>query len=110
MKSLVISGSKGSNINVSQFTACVGQQNVEGKSIPFGFCDRSLPNFSKYNYTSQSRGFVENSYVSGLRSDKFFFHAMEGREGLIDTAIKTAETGYIQRSFRRCHGSSWSFC
>uniref|UniRef100_A0A1I8JBC4 DNA-directed RNA polymerase subunit n=1 Tax=Macrostomum lignano TaxID=282301 RepID=A0A1I8JBC4_9PLAT len=77
--------------------ACVGQQNVEGKRIPFGFCHRTLPHFIKDDYGPESRGFVENSYLAGLTPTEFYFHAMGGREGLIDTAVKTAETGYIQR-------------
>ncbi|KAF2140024.1 uncharacterized protein K452DRAFT_299980 [Aplosporella prunicola CBS 121167] len=91
------SGSKGSTINLSQMTAVVGQQSVEGKRIPFGFKYRTLPHFSKDDFSSESRGFVENSYLRGLTPSEFFFHAMAGREGLIDTAVKTAETGYIQR-------------
>ncbi|KAI9230657.1 MAG: DNA-directed RNA polymerase II subunit RPB1 [Piptocephalis tieghemiana] len=96
-KQMVIAGSKGSNINICQMTACVGQQNVEGKRIPYGFRQRSLPHFHKDDYSPESRGFVENSYLRGLTPTEFFFHAMGGREGLIDTAVKTAETGYIQR-------------
>ena len=91
------SGSKGSVINISQMTATVGQQAVEGKRVPFGFKYRSLPHFPKDDYSPASRGFVENSYLRGLTPSEFFFHAMAGREGLIDTAVKTAETGYIQR-------------
>ena len=68
----------------------MGQQNVEGKRIPFGFSYRSLPHFLKDDYGPESRGFVENSYLSGLTPQEFFFHAMGGREGLIDTAVKTA--------------------
>ena len=78
-------------------TACVGQQNVEGRRIAFGFRHRTLPHFNKDDYGPESRGFVENSYLRGLTPQEFFFHAMGGREGLIDTAVKTAETGYIQR-------------
>ena len=91
------SGSKGSQINISQMTASVGQQNVEGKRIPFGFKYRTLPHFTKDDYSPEACGFVENSYLRGLTPTEFFFHAMSGREGLIDTAVKTAETGYIQR-------------
>lgn len=80
-----------------QVIACVGQQNVEGKRIPFGFRKRTLPHFIKDDYGPESRGFVENSYLAGLTPSEFYFHAMGGREGLIDTAVKTAETGYIQR-------------
>ncbi|CAG8462663.1 13152_t:CDS:2 [Cetraspora pellucida] len=97
VKQMVIAGSKGSFINISQMTACVGQQNVEGKRIPFGFKFRTLPHFTKDDHSPESRGFVENCYLRGLTPQEFFFHAMGGREGLIDTAVKTAETGYIQR-------------
>jgi DNA-directed RNA polymerase II subunit RPB1 len=94
---MVAAGSKGSNLNISQIIACVGQQNVEGKRIPYGFRDRSLPHFCKFDLGPEARGFVENSYLKGLTPTEFFFHMMGGREGLIDTAVKTAETGYIQR-------------
>ncbi|KAI8822549.1 putative RPO21-DNA-directed RNA polymerase II, 215 kd subunit [Fimicolochytrium jonesii] len=97
VKQMVVAGSKGSYINVAQMSACVGQQNVEGKRIPFGFKYRALPHFTKDDHTPVARGFVENSYLRGLTPQEFFFHAMGGREGLIDTAVKTAETGYIQR-------------
>jgi DNA-directed RNA polymerase II subunit RPB1 len=63
---MVTSGSKGSFINISQMMACVGQQNVEGKRIPFGFVGRTLPHFAKDDYGPESRGFVENSYLRGL--------------------------------------------
>lgn len=97
VKQMVSAGSKGSFINIAQMSACVGQQSVEGKRIAFGFVDRTLPHFSKDDYSPESKGFVENSYLRGLTPQEFFFHAMGGREGLIDTAVKTAETGYIQR-------------
>ncbi|KAH7390937.1 hypothetical protein DE146DRAFT_618562 [Phaeosphaeria sp. MPI-PUGE-AT-0046c] len=93
----VISGSKGSTVNISQMVSLVGQQAVEGQRIPYGFKYRTLPHFTKDDYSPESRGFVENSYLRGLTPAEFFFHAMAGREGLIDTAVKTAETGYIQR-------------
>ena len=97
MISMLKAGSKGSTINVSQMVACVGQQNIEGRRIPYGFTDRTLPHYKKYDDGAEARGFVENSFVKGLTPQEFFFHAMSGREGLIDTAVKTAETGYIQR-------------
>ncbi|KAL5409897.1 hypothetical protein PMIN06_008091 [Paraphaeosphaeria minitans] len=93
----VTSGSKGSNVNIAQMVSLVGQQAVEGNRIPFGFKYRTLPHFTKDDYSPESRGFIENSYLRGLTPQEFFFHAMAGREGLIDTAVKTAETGYIQR-------------
>ena len=97
VKAMVTAGSKGSYINISQIIACVGQQGVEGQRIPFGFKKRTLPHFMKDDFGPESRGFVENSYLRGLSAQEFFFHAMGGREGLIDTACKTSETGYIQR-------------
>ncbi|KAG5185243.1 hypothetical protein JKP88DRAFT_271988 [Tribonema minus] len=97
VKAMATAGSKGSFINISQILACVGQQNVEGQRIPYGFRHRTLPHFAKDDLGPESRGFVENSYLRGLSPQEFFFHAMGGREGLIDTAVKTAETGYIQR-------------
>ncbi|CAF3867330.1 unnamed protein product [Rotaria sordida] len=96
-KAMVVSGAKGSSINISQVIACVGQQNVERKRIPFGFKHRTLPHFIKDDYGPEAKGFVENAYLQGLTPVEFYFHAMGGRECLIDTAIKTAETGYIQR-------------
>ena len=97
MANMVSSGSKGKAINIAQMVACLGQQNVDGKRIPNGYNERSLPHFTKYNVSPEARGFVENSFINGLSPQEFFFHAMGGREGLIDTAVKTSETGYIQR-------------
>jgi len=97
MINMVKAGSKGSIINVSQMVACLGQQNVDGKRIPYGFEDRTLPHYTKYDDGPESRGFVENSFMTGLTPQQFFFHSMGGREGLIDTAVKTSETGYLQR-------------
>jgi DNA-directed RNA polymerase beta' subunit len=97
MIAMVRAGSKGGPINIAQMIACVGQQNIEGKRIPYGFEDRTLPHFKKYDDGAEARGFIENSFISGLTPTEFFFHAMSGREGLIDTAVKTADTGYIQR-------------
>ena len=90
-------GSKGTEINIQQMTACLGQQNVDGKRIPYGFEHRTLPHFHKYDDSPAARGFVESSYINGLSPQELFFHAMGGRIGLIDTAVKTSTTGYIQR-------------
>ena len=77
--------------------ACVGQQIINGSRIPDGFESRSLPHFPKHSKAPAAKGFVENSFFSGLTPTEFFFHAVSGREGLVDTAVKTAETGYMQR-------------
>jgi len=94
---LVNSGSKGSDLNISQMISCLGQQNVDGKRIPYGFENRTLPHFVKFDDSPSARGFVESSFIGGLRPEELFFHAMGGRVGLIDTAVKTSQTGYIQR-------------
>ncbi len=94
---IVNSGSKGSLINISQMISCVGQTNVDGKRIPYGFDSRTLPHYNKFDDSPGARGFIENSYISGLTAPELFFHAMGGRIGLIDTAVKTSQTGYIQR-------------
>lgn len=87
----------GSVINVSQMVACVGQQIIAGHRVPDGFQDRSLPHFPKKSRDPPSKGFVRNSFYTGLTPTEFLFHAISGREGLVDTAVKTAETGYMQR-------------
>ena len=94
---MVKAGSKGSDLNISQMIACLGQQLIDGKRIPYGFENRTLPHFTKYDDSPGARGFVENSFISGLTPEELFFHAMGGRVGLIDTAVKTSSTGYIQR-------------
>ncbi|KAJ4299119.1 DNA-directed RNA polymerase III subunit C1 (rpo31) [Kalmusia sp. IMI 367209] len=90
-------GSKGSNINVSQMVASVGQQMIGGARVADGFQHRTLPHFPKAARQPVSKGFVSNSFFSGLTPPEFIFHAMSGREGLVDTAVKTAETGYMSR-------------
>ncbi len=94
---MVNAGSKGSDINISQMISCLGQQTVDGKRIPYGFENRTLPHYTKYDDSPTARGFVESSFISGLSPEELFFHAMGGRVGLIDTAVKTSQTGYIQR-------------
>ena len=94
---IVKSGSKGSMLNISQMISCLGQQSIDGKRVPYGFDNRTLPHFKKYDDSPEARGFVKNSYISGLTAPELFFHAMGGRMGLIDTAVKTSQTGYIQR-------------
>ena len=94
---MVDSGSKGSEANITQMVATLGQQLIEGKRVQYTLQDRTLPHFTRYDDGVESRGFVEHSFVDGLMPAEFFFHAQAGREGLIDTAVKTSDTGYIQR-------------
>ncbi len=101
LKAMVVAGSKGSDLNIAQVVGFVGQQNVDGKRIPYGFKRRTLPHFNKDDNKPHSRGFIENSYLQGLNPYEFYFHAMGGREGIADTAVKTGEIGYIQRSLMK---------
>ncbi|KAK6137583.1 hypothetical protein DH2020_028663 [Rehmannia glutinosa] len=77
--------------------ACVGQQSVGGRRAPNGFLDRTLPHFEREAKDPDAKGFVQNSFYTGLSATEFFFHTMGGREGLVDTAVKTADTGYMSR-------------
>jgi DNA-directed RNA polymerase beta' subunit len=97
MVNMVKCGSKGADLNIAQMIALLGQQSIEGKRIAYGFQDRTLPHFKRYDDGAEARGFIESSFVKGLSPAEFFFHAMTGREGLIDTAVKTADSGYMQR-------------
>eukprot|EP01122_Echinamoeba_exundans_P014370 TRINITY_DN648_c0_g2_i2.p1 TRINITY_DN648_c0_g2~~TRINITY_DN648_c0_g2_i2.p1 ORF type:complete len:1235 (+),score=315.80 TRINITY_DN648_c0_g2_i2:2830-6534(+) len=90
-------GSKGSKINIAQMIVCVGQQTLNGQRIPDGFVQRTLPHFDINAREPAAKGFVQHSFFDGLTGTEFFFHTMGGREGLVDTAVKTAETGYMQR-------------
>jgi DNA-directed RNA polymerase II subunit RPB1 len=94
---MVDSGSKGGEQNITQMVAALSQQLIEGKRVQYTLQDRTLPHFARYDDGVESRGFVEHSFVDGLMPAEFFFHAQAGREGLIDTAVKTSDTGYIQR-------------
>ncbi len=94
---MALTGARGSMLNLTQIAACVGQQSVRGGRIDRGYSERTLPHFSKGELGAKARGFVHSSYKKGLDPLEFFFHAMGGREGLVDTAIRTAQSGYMQR-------------
>ncbi len=91
------SGARGSMLNLTQMTGCVGQQSVRGERINRGYEDRTLSHFAEGDLSADARGFVEHSYREGLDPKEFFFHAMGGREGLVDTAVRTSKSGYLQR-------------
>jgi len=90
-------GARGSMLNLSQMAGCVGQQAVRGERLARGYWNRTLPHFDKGDLGAYARGFCSNSYKSGLNPTEFFFHAMGGREGLVDTAVRTSRSGYMQR-------------
>jgi DNA-directed RNA polymerase subunit A' len=90
-------GARGSMLNLTQMAACVGQQSVRGERISRGYKGRTLPHFRSGDLGAGARGFITSSYKEGLTPLEFFFHAMGGREGLVDTAVRTAQSGYLQR-------------
>ncbi|PSQ30327.1 DNA-directed RNA polymerase subunit A' [Halobacteriales archaeon SW_6_65_46] len=91
------SGARASMLNLTQMSACVGQQAVRGERINRGYEDRTLSHYKKNDLSADAHGFVESSYRQGLNPQEFFFHAMGGREGLVDTAVRTSKSGYLQR-------------
>ena len=91
------SGARGSMLNLTQMAGCVGQQAVRGERINRGYENRTLSHFEENDLSADAHGFVEASYRSGLGPKEFFFHAMGGREGLVDTAVRTSKSGYLQR-------------
>jgi DNA-directed RNA polymerase subunit A' len=91
------SGARGSMLNLSQMAGCVGQQAVRGERIHRGYQYRTLPHFKKGDLGASAKGFVASSYKKGLNPTEYFFHSMGGREGLVDTAVRTSRSGYMQR-------------
>ncbi|AEA47356.1 DNA-directed RNA polymerase subunit A' [Archaeoglobus veneficus] len=96
---MAVSGARGSMLNLTQMAACIGQQSVRGERIKRGYTytNRTLPHFKPGDLGAKARGFVRSSYKEGLNPIEFFFHAMGGREGLVDTAVRTSQSGYLQR-------------
>jgi DNA-directed RNA polymerase subunit A' len=91
------SGARGNILNLGQMSAVVGQQAIRGERINRGYSMRTTPHFKINDLSPKSRGFVSSSYRNGLKPEEFFFHAMGGREGLVDTAVRTSTSGYMQR-------------
>ncbi|WP_153232543.1 hypothetical protein [Methanocaldococcus vulcanius] len=94
---MALTGARGNILNLTQMAACLGQQSVRGRRIFRGYRGRVLPHFEKGDLGARSHGFVRSSYKKGLSPTEFFFHAMGGREGLVDQAVRTAQSGYMQR-------------
>ncbi len=90
-------GARGSALNITQMTAMLGQQSVRGQRISRGYRGRTLPHFKRGDIGPEARGFVASSFVKGLSPIEMFFHAAGGREGLVDTAVRTSQSGYMQR-------------
>jgi len=97
MQMMTVSGAKGGAVNVSQISACLGQQELEGRRVPVMVSGKSLPSFKAFDTSLRAGGFISGRFLTGIRPQEYFFHCMAGREGLIDTAVKTARSGYLQR-------------
>jgi DNA-directed RNA polymerase subunit A' len=91
------SGARGSMLNLSQMAGSIGQQAVRGERISRGYEKRTLSHFNKGDLGADAKGFVRSSYKRGLNPTEYFFHSMGGREGLVDTAVRTSRSGYMQR-------------
>uniref|UniRef100_A0A6I8RX97 DNA-directed RNA polymerase subunit n=1 Tax=Xenopus tropicalis TaxID=8364 RepID=A0A6I8RX97_XENTR len=94
---MVQSGAKGSTVNTMQISCLLGQIELEGRRPPLMPSGRSLPCFQPYDFSPRSGGFVTGRFLTGIKPPEFFFHCMAGREGLVDTAVKTSRSGYLQR-------------
>ena len=91
------SGARGNMLNLTQMCSALGQQAVRGERLFRGYYQRTLPHFKRGDLGAEARGFVESSYKSGLKPTEYFFHSMGGRESLVDTAVRTSRSGYMQR-------------
>ncbi|HLD12912.1 MAG TPA: DNA-directed RNA polymerase subunit A' [Candidatus Nanoarchaeia archaeon] len=91
------SGARGNILNLTQMSGCVGQQALMGQRIQTGYKGRTLSMFKKHDLRSPAHGFVRSSFKRGLNPYEFFFHAMTGRDGLMDTALRTPKSGYLYR-------------
>ncbi|KAL9703026.1 hypothetical protein quinque_006544 [Culex quinquefasciatus] len=94
---MVQSGAKGSTVNTMQISCLLGQIELEGKRPPLMISGKSLPSFASFETSPKSGGFIDGRFMTGIQPQDFFFHCMAGREGLIDTAVKTSRSGYLQR-------------
>ncbi|KAL5596412.1 hypothetical protein BROUX41_006707 [Berkeleyomyces rouxiae] len=97
MQAMTTSGAKGGQVNANQISVNLGQQVLEGRRVPVMVSGKSLPCFDPFDSSVRAGGYIVNRFLSGIRPQEYYFHHMAGREGLIDTAVKTASSGYLQR-------------
>ncbi|KAJ1967108.1 hypothetical protein IWQ62_002058 [Dispira parvispora] len=97
MQAMTVSGAKGSDVNARQISGLLGQQDLEGRRVPVMVSGKTLPSFRPFDTAPRANGFVGDRFLTGIRPQEFYFHCMAGRDGLIDTAVKTANSGYLQR-------------
>ena len=94
---MVTTGAKGSMVNQSQVSCSLGQQALEGRRVPRMSSGKTLPSFAPYDPNPRADGFITDRFLTGVRPQEYYFHCMAGREGLVDTAVKTSRSGYLQR-------------
>lgn len=94
---MVLTGAKGSAVNQSQISCFLGQQALEGQRVPLMISGKTLPSFLPFDGSARAGGFVRDRFLTGIRPQEYYFHCMAGREGLVDTAVKTSRSGYLQR-------------
>lgn len=94
---MATTGARGSSLNIGQMAGALGQQSRRGNRLTTGYNNRALPHFAELDKNPDAHGFVKANYRDGLSTLEFFFHAMGGREGLVDTAVRTQQSGYMQR-------------
>lgn len=97
MQTMTLSGAKGSAVNAQQISCALGQQELEGRRVPVMVSGKTLPSFKPFETMAIAGGYVASRFLTGLKPQEFYFHCMAGREGLIDTAVKTSRSGYLQR-------------
>ena len=97
MQTMTLSGAKGSAVNVRQISCGLGQQELEGRRVPVMISGKTLPSFRPFETKAIAGGYVASRFLTGVKPQEFYFHCMAGREGLIDTAVKTSRSGYLQR-------------
>ena len=97
MQAMTQSGAKGSAVNAQQISCALGQQELEGRRVPVMVSGKTLPSFKAFDTKAMAGGYVASRFLTGVKPQEFYFHCMAGREGLIDTAVKTSRSGYLQR-------------
>ncbi|ONL97766.1 DNA-directed RNA polymerase I subunit 1 isoform X1 [Zea mays] len=99
---MTTTGAKGGPVNMNQISSLLGQQELEGKRVPRMVSGKTLPCFPPWDISSRAGGFISDRFLTGLRPQEYYFHCMAGREGLVDTAVKTSRSGYLQRCLIKC--------
>ena len=97
MQAMTLSGAKGSLVNANLISCNLGQQVLEGRRVPVMVSGKTLPSFKPFETNVRAGGYITDRFLTGVKPQEYYFHAMAGREGLIDTAVKTSRSGYLQR-------------